>query len=105
MTTKTTKTTAETVAGLFGDDGRRFSRTVQHPTNGAIEECLLETCLEYGARIRRGESEGRGSFVAYEFEDGSAIVACGGAAWDVRHPRCRCGYCWAGELSGECEES
>lgn len=96
-------TTAETVAALFGDDGQVFERVVDNPHYGEIRECLLETCTEHGARIRRGENEGRGDMVAYEFADGSAIVACGGSAWDVRHPACRCGYCWeGGGLSEEC---
>ena len=30
-----------------------------------------------------------------EFEDGSAVVGVG-AAWDVRHGLCTCGWCWAG---------
>ena len=103
--TTTKQTTAETVAALFGNDGQQFSRRVQSAHYGEIDECLMDTCEQAGATIRRGENEGRGSFVAYEFADGSAIVACGGSGWDVRHADCSCGFCWAGQFSDECRHA
>ena len=96
MATKT-QTTAEQVADLFDNDGRLFQRTIQHPIYGEVQESLKDTCEEHNARRIMGEQHGRGDMVAYEFEDGSAIVVVGSAAWDIRHSDCTCGYCWAGE--------
>ena len=83
-------TTAERIAAQFGNDGTCFE---------LADGCSLGLrCRTEGATKRTSNGD-----TAWEFTDGSAIVESHGAAWDVRHPECTCGFCWSG-AGAHCEE-
>lgn len=99
----TTKTAAQAVAEMFGEDGRCF-----RILRGNEEVTLGDACLDAGAklvRVQPGRDE-RGhelteTAYVYAFADGSAIVNLGGA-WDLRPEGCE-GHCWAG-VGCQCED-
>lgn len=77
------------VSEKLENDGRRFE-TLEGET-------LDEVCESHGGRRERRDSE----TARWVFNDGSAIVVCADG-WDVLHPDCSCGFCWAG-VDIECE--
>lgn len=85
--------TAEKIAADFGNDGAQFF--------GGPDELHLElVCRQAGAYVSKNHER---DTVALNFRDGSAIVIAGGSSWDIRHPACECGHCWAG-VNTNCRE-
>lgn len=78
-------TTAEEISNTFDNDGMRFR----------IGELLniWDVCEEHDATESVNDER---SLTRYRFPDGSAIIMAGGG-WDLAHPDCNCGWCWAGE--------
>ena len=63
-------------------------------TRPGSDETIGEACEAAGARTDL--YAGTGPQVRYVFEDGSAIIDAD-AGWQVRHPRCKCGWCGTGD--------
>jgi len=85
-------TTAQEIADRFHDDGLCF-------TDASGWE-LADVCEAQGVRSWSPEH----SAERYQFADGSAIIIQGGG-WDLQHPDCTCGWCWAGDEAAcvQCE--
>jgi hypothetical protein len=79
-------TTAARVAAMFGNDGQQFSL--------ADGRDVERVCRDLGARFPDAIFNRENGRVRYEFRDGSAIIVQSGYAWDLRHPKCTCGWCW-----------
>lgn len=79
-------TTAQKIAEQFGNDGQQFTDDEGHE--------LACVCRDMGAIHPGATFNSEGGKTRYEFRDGSAIVVQDGYAWDLRHPRCTCGWCW-----------
>lgn len=71
-----TKTTAQIISSLLGDDGQNFQ--------DADDRWLVDIAEEMGATVSRdGDRDMCDTSTRYDFSDGSAIVVMAGNAWDV----------------------
>ena len=84
-------TQAEEMAKRFHDDGTCWF----DDTGTSMDEACQ---AEHFSRVERAAGE-----VQWRCWDNSAIIAMGGA-WDIKHPDCTCGWCWAGECP-HCDDS
>ena len=67
-------TTATQISAMFNDNGTTFK--------AADGRTLDEHAREIGARVEHGTGSQQGN-TRYAFPDGSAIIDCQGAAWDI----------------------